>query len=320
MGVPVAPFPRWMLCPRCRRLAPLSSNLFDPQARRLPARPGEIRPRELPLPRQARPPSSPPASSWPARTATWTTSRGSTSSTAARRTTPTSSNSWRWGRPGRRRTSTSGARPATRPARCRTPSSSTTATCRLPGEAAPPAGLRRGRVQGRAEPADPGPGDDAGGVEHVVPDPALGPVDPAKLEPAEATRDRPLERPLRHRGRGGHRQAAPPQPPAGFLRVPRRRPLGGDPGAAGGGRGGDERRRDRPEDPRVGDLRRPRSCPEDEGLPAPGGPCPRAASPGTSRRSSWSSGCGRCGPWSASPGSSRPATTRARRISPRPSG
>ncbi len=28
VGVPVAPFPRWMLCPRCRRLAPLSSNQF----------------------------------------------------------------------------------------------------------------------------------------------------------------------------------------------------------------------------------------------------------------------------------------------------
>lgn len=28
VGVPVAPFPRWMLCPRCRRLAPLSSSQF----------------------------------------------------------------------------------------------------------------------------------------------------------------------------------------------------------------------------------------------------------------------------------------------------
>jgi len=28
VGIPVAPFPRWMLCPRCRRLAPLSSNQF----------------------------------------------------------------------------------------------------------------------------------------------------------------------------------------------------------------------------------------------------------------------------------------------------
>ena len=28
MGVPVAPFPRWMLCPWCRLLAPLSSGLF----------------------------------------------------------------------------------------------------------------------------------------------------------------------------------------------------------------------------------------------------------------------------------------------------
>jgi hypothetical protein len=29
VGVPVAPFPRWMLCPRCRRLAPLDSGLFQ---------------------------------------------------------------------------------------------------------------------------------------------------------------------------------------------------------------------------------------------------------------------------------------------------
>jgi hypothetical protein len=28
IGVPVAPFPRWLVCPRCRRLAPLSSNQF----------------------------------------------------------------------------------------------------------------------------------------------------------------------------------------------------------------------------------------------------------------------------------------------------
>ncbi len=28
-GVPVATFPRWMVCPRCRILAPLSSNLFQ---------------------------------------------------------------------------------------------------------------------------------------------------------------------------------------------------------------------------------------------------------------------------------------------------
>lgn len=28
IGVPVAPFPRWMVCPYCRRLAPLSSGLF----------------------------------------------------------------------------------------------------------------------------------------------------------------------------------------------------------------------------------------------------------------------------------------------------
>jgi len=37
VGVPVATFPRWMVCPRCRILAPLSSNLFqlDPDPYRM---------------------------------------------------------------------------------------------------------------------------------------------------------------------------------------------------------------------------------------------------------------------------------------------
>src|SRR5262249_2533158 len=28
VGIPVAPFPRWLVCPYCRRLAPLNSGLF----------------------------------------------------------------------------------------------------------------------------------------------------------------------------------------------------------------------------------------------------------------------------------------------------
>src|SRR5258708_12644471 len=32
VGVPVAAFPRWMLCPRCRTLAPLDSGLFQLKA------------------------------------------------------------------------------------------------------------------------------------------------------------------------------------------------------------------------------------------------------------------------------------------------
>ena len=31
IGVPVAPFPRWMVCTACRLLAPLSSGLFEPK-------------------------------------------------------------------------------------------------------------------------------------------------------------------------------------------------------------------------------------------------------------------------------------------------
>ena len=29
IGIPVAPFPTWVLCPQCRLLAPLQSSLFD---------------------------------------------------------------------------------------------------------------------------------------------------------------------------------------------------------------------------------------------------------------------------------------------------
>ena len=41
VGVPVAPFPRWMVCPRCRRLAPLASNQFVLKAD--PFRPDRVR-------------------------------------------------------------------------------------------------------------------------------------------------------------------------------------------------------------------------------------------------------------------------------------
>ncbi len=32
IGVPVAPFPRWLVCSKCRLLAPISSGLFEPKA------------------------------------------------------------------------------------------------------------------------------------------------------------------------------------------------------------------------------------------------------------------------------------------------
>src|SRR5258708_14643913 len=31
IGVPVAPFPRWMVCSKCRLLAPINSGLFEPK-------------------------------------------------------------------------------------------------------------------------------------------------------------------------------------------------------------------------------------------------------------------------------------------------
>ena len=53
-------------------------------------------------------------------------------------------------------------------------------------------------------------------------------------------------------------------------------------------------RRGRPEDPGVGGLHRPGSAQRTRDFRLRR--CvPPAASPGTSRRSSWSSGCGRCG-------------------------
>ncbi|WP_204140915.1 DUF1998 domain-containing protein [Halomicronema sp. CCY15110] len=41
IGVPVAPFPTWMVCPRCRLLAPLQSGLFELKTN--PYRPNEAR-------------------------------------------------------------------------------------------------------------------------------------------------------------------------------------------------------------------------------------------------------------------------------------
>ena len=41
IGIPVAPFPRWMVCPFCRKLAPLSAGLFDLKTN--PYRPDETR-------------------------------------------------------------------------------------------------------------------------------------------------------------------------------------------------------------------------------------------------------------------------------------
>ena len=40
VGIPVAPFPRWMVCPHCRRLAPLGSGLFKLE---IPFRTDQIR-------------------------------------------------------------------------------------------------------------------------------------------------------------------------------------------------------------------------------------------------------------------------------------
>ena len=41
VGVPVAPFPRWLVCSACRLLAPISSALFEPKVE--PYRPDKTR-------------------------------------------------------------------------------------------------------------------------------------------------------------------------------------------------------------------------------------------------------------------------------------
>ena len=58
-GVPVAPFPRWMLCPYCRLLAPLDSDLF--QLKTDPFRPDRARYEHTNCRKPVRPPTVLPA-------------------------------------------------------------------------------------------------------------------------------------------------------------------------------------------------------------------------------------------------------------------
>jgi len=57
VGIPVAPFPRWMVCPVCRRLAPLSSQQF----RLKPDRPDRVRYVHEVCPVSGKPPTAVPA-------------------------------------------------------------------------------------------------------------------------------------------------------------------------------------------------------------------------------------------------------------------
>jgi len=146
-----------------------------------------------------------------------------------------------------------------------THSSYTTATCPHAGEAAQSEGLRRGRLQGRAGPSLSGPGDDAGASNAWFPILLSGALDPAKLEFAQATRDDRWGDLYDIEGEGDIASCAVATS-CGISQITRTPTLGGDPGAAGGWRGGAG------EDvadlkTRVGDLHRPRARPEDEGLP-----------------------------------------------------
>ena len=55
IGIPVAPFPTWMVCPRCRLLAPLQSQLFELKTN--PYRPNEARYVHKNCPRSKKPPT-----------------------------------------------------------------------------------------------------------------------------------------------------------------------------------------------------------------------------------------------------------------------
>ena len=136
IGVPVAPFPRWMLCTRCRRLAPLSSNQF--KLKPDPYRPDRVRYVHENCRYPGKLPTAVPARFVVAcKNGHLDDFPGSTSSTAVLPTMPTSSNSWRWEPPVRRLTSIFAVRPARSPARCPTPSGSTTATFRRVGHGGP---------------------------------------------------------------------------------------------------------------------------------------------------------------------------------------
>ena len=299
VGVPVAPFPRWMVCPYCRLLAPLELAAVRAEARPLPPGPGRYVHANCTTAGQAAAPWSRPASWWPASTATSTTSPGSSSSTgAADRLHGTSCNSTKSGPSGE----AAGHRGPVRrvrdvAARCPTPSSATTGRpARLPGAVAPPAGLRRGRLQGRAGPADPSRcsrGRRTSGSRSCSRrcrsrrlDKLAQLVDD-ELEPT--WRDARASAEIASSGRRNLLQ--------GLRRVHRR--------ADSGRRSRSEARRaartsddaGRPEDARVGGLLRPRPRPrraEDFQLRAVEPPRPLRQA--TSRRSSWSSGCGRSGP------------------------
>lgn len=58
IGIPVAPFPRWMVCPFCRRLAPLASGLFKLET---PYRTDQIRYVHANCTKQGKPPTVVPA-------------------------------------------------------------------------------------------------------------------------------------------------------------------------------------------------------------------------------------------------------------------
>ena len=114
VGVPVAPFPRWLVCPHCRLLAPDPVRLVRVEAGPVPKGPQPVRSPDLPKAGQAahcRPRSVPGRLR---REATWTISRGWSSCIAGRPTATTNCGFMSLERPARSPTSKSNASSARR--------------------------------------------------------------------------------------------------------------------------------------------------------------------------------------------------------------
>ena len=320
VGVPVAPFPRWMVCPCCRRLAPLSSDQFELKPD--PYRPDRVRyvHENCRIPASC-PPSSPPASSWPARTATWTTSLGQVRPRRRRRTTRYKLQLLEIGAVGRGGGHLRPVRDLRHvPPDVRRLQAARQRPARLPGQAAPPAGLRRRRVQGRAGPADPGRAMLQGASNTWFPSCSRR-CRSRKARTCSSSLWTKLERPLRGRGRGGHRQAAASATSCGTS------PSTPTPNSGRRSRRSRRRARRRPASD-VDDLKTPEwqvftdpaHAQKTRDFQLREVRAPRRLRRVLREDRPGRSGCGRCGRWSASPGSSRPATTRTRPSSPKPSG
>ena len=140
--------------------------------------------------------------------------------------------------------------------------------------------------------------DAPGGVEHLVPDHAVGPVDPAGVRQAGPA-GRATTGPIWRRCESEQDIEAARSKSASCGTSPSTRDAeiwAGGRSKKTAGAGEETRRAGRPQDAGVGGLLRPRLEPQKAGTSSSGSSSrPKAYAQVSSRRSSWSSGCGRCG-------------------------